>query len=88
MPLMFHGKIAGVRRGEFDNVPRCTLQFSENKPDGSLDTLNIKVPETVPSAHFDKGQEVTLPVLYSSMNDTVYFRIDADVYNSMNATKR
>ncbi len=85
---MFQGKIAGVRRGEFDNVPRCTLQFSENKPDGSLDTLNIKVPETVPSAHFTKDQNVTLPILYSSMNDKVYFRIDADVYNSMNAIKK
>lgn len=78
--LFFKGKIEGVKRGEYESKPTCSLQFIIRHADGSLDSTKIKVPETMPNAQFQVGQDITLPILCSTMNGIIYYRVDADAY--------
>ncbi len=88
MPLLFKGKIGGIRPKTFEGKTTISLQFVEEKNDGSLDTYDIKVPDNVSPTQFQKGQETTVPVLLSTMNGKVYYRIDGDAYNSVGPVKR
>lgn len=88
MPLLFKGKIGGIRPKTYEGKTTITLQFVEEKTDGSLVTYDIKVPDNVSPAQFQKGQETTVPVLISTMNNMLYYRIDADSYNAVGAVKR
>lgn len=80
MPLMFQGKIKGIRPKTYDNVKVNILQFVEDKPDGSFDTIEIKVTSDVPMTELKKEQTVSVPVLLATMNNRIYYRIDAETY--------
>lgn len=87
MPLMYNGKIEGMKRSSFDGVERLALQFIERKADGSLDPIQIKVPMDVPHTELKPGAMVTVPILLSSMDNRIYYRIDADAYREQMARK-
>lgn len=82
MPLMYNGKIEGMKRSTYDGVERLSLQFIERKDDGSLEPIQIKVPLDVPHSELKTGATVTVPVLLASMDNRIYYRIDADAYRS------
>lgn len=87
MPLIFNGKIEGIRRSTYDGVERTSLQFIERKADGSLDPIQIKVPPEVPHHDLKPNSTVSLPVLLACMDNRIYFRIDADAYRDQLARK-
>lgn len=87
MPLMFQGKIKGIKHKNFDNIKTTILQFIEDKPDGSFDTIQIKVTNDVPMTEFKKEQTVSVPVLLASMDNKIYYRIDAEVYKQQLARR-
>lgn len=87
MTLVYNGKIEGMKRSSYDGVERLALQFIERKPDGSLDPIQIKVPLDVPQTELKPGATVSLPVLLSSMDNRIYYRIDADTYREQLARK-
>ena len=87
MPLMYHGKIEGIRPKVFDGVETNTLQFIERKSDGSFDTINIKVTSDVPMTEFKPERTVNVPVLLATMDNRVYYRVDADAYRAQLARK-
>lgn len=87
MPLIYSGKIEGMKRSSYDGVERLALQFIERKPDGSLDPIQIKVPLEVPHSELKPGAMVHLPVLLASMDNRIYYRIDAEAYKQQLARK-
>ena len=87
MPLIYTGKIEGMKRSSFDGLERLALQFIERKADGSLDSIQIKVPLDVPQTELKPGVTVQLPVLLASMDNRIYYRVDADAYRAQLARK-
>ncbi len=88
MPLFFKGTVRGIRPKTFEGKTTYVLQFLEDKADGSIDTYDIKLPDNVAPTNFNKGQEAAVPVLISSMNGNLYYRVDGDAFNAASAGKR
>ena len=75
MPLQFVGTLAGKKLGEYQGKKRCHLQFVENKSDGSIGFIEIKMPDNSDHSQYQAGKQYTLPVEYSVVNGDVYFRV-------------
>lgn len=83
MPLFFKGTIRGIRPKTYEGKTTYVLQFLEDRPDGSIDTYDIKLPDNVAPTSFTKGQDASVPVLISSMNGNMYYRVDGDAFNAV-----
>jgi hypothetical protein len=88
MPLFFKGTIRGIRPKTYEGKTTYILQFLEDRPDGSIDKYDIKLPDNVAPTNFDKGQETSVPILISSMNGNMYYRVDGVAFNAAVPAKR
>lgn len=75
MSLFFKGKLDGKRISTYQGKERCQLQFVQDRGDGSLSFLEIKVPDGVNHTQYQQGKLVEFPVEYSVVEGEVYFRI-------------
>lgn len=82
MALTYSGQLAGKRVSTYEGKQRCQLQFMEQKGDGSVGFMEIRVPDEMSPDQFKVGQNISIPVEYKLVRDKVYWAISKEAHNT------
>jgi hypothetical protein len=90
MPLIMSGKIAAIRKGEFDGKPFTSLQFMATDRYGGIRLDTVYVGEGYDVSTYKVGQDVEIPVSASVKKGTtqISFRMHDDAIEAEQAARR
>ena len=80
--LYYKSKLDDIRSRTYEGKTTYWLQFIEKLPEGGINLRDIKVPEGMNVSQFQIGKLVEVPVLLSTVEGTIYYRI-AEVKTGM-----